>query len=253
MKKVLLASAAVVASGAALAADLPTKAPLPARVAPFSWSGCYIGVHAGAGWSRTDFGDAPGFSFIAPVGQVVEVDSGTSFVGGGQVGCDYQFASNWVIGLAGDFSWADIDGQAVDPFFAGKTVGVPLTVHSRTDFLASATGRLGYAWDRYLIYAKGGVAWSHNKYDVNNFNCFIFVSCYSNASDTSVGWTAGAGFEWSFAPNWSVLFEYAHYEFGTNSLTFTDPSNGRSNIFTVNTDIDVVKMGVNYRFGGLLR
>jgi outer membrane immunogenic protein len=250
VKKILLASAAVVASGAALAADLPTKAPLPARVAPFSWSGCYIGVHAGAGWSRTDFTDPSG-SDIAPLGAAVRVDSGASFLGGGQVGCDYQFASNWVIGLAGDFSWANIDNEVVDPFFDGKTPGIPLTLRSQTDFLASATGRVGYAWDRYLIYAKGGVAWSHNKYEANNFGCI--GSCFSNASDTRFGWTAGAGFEWSFAPNWSVLIEYAHYGFGAQDLLFRDPSNGRVNIFGVDTDIDVVKLGVNYRFGGLLR
>ena len=95
---------------------------------------------------------------IAPVGSEVRVDSDAGFIGGGQVGCDYQFATNWVVGLAGDFSWANIDGVADDPFFSGKTAGIPLTLHSRTDFLATATGRIGYAWNTLLIYGKGGFA-----------------------------------------------------------------------------------------------
>jgi len=256
MKGILLAGTAVFLSSSAFAADLPSRMPAKAPIAssvPVSWTGCYVGVHAGAGWAHTDFSDPTGFN-IAPVGDVIGVNGGAGFVGGGQLGCDYQFATNWVVGLAGDFAWADIDGQENDPFFAGKTFGVPLTVHSRTDFLATATGRVGYAWDHYLVYAKGGAAWSHNKYDVNNFACIIFVSCYSNATDTRLGWTAGGGFEWAFTPNWSALVEYNHYGFGTKSYTFVDPNNPAGPaVFDVKQNIDVVKVGVNYRFGGLFR
>lgn len=258
MKTLLLASAAVIVSGAVHAADLPARMPAKAPLmapASFSWTGCYIGAHAGAGWSHhTDFSDSPGSTIIAPTGDVVRVDSGADFIGGGQIGCDYQFATNWVAGLAGDFSWANIEGQTSDPFFAGKTPGVPLSLHSRTDFIASATGRLGYAWDHFLLYGKGGAAWSHNKYQVNNFACVIFVSCNTSADETRSGWTAGGGIEWAFAPNWSALVEYDHYGFGeTRSLTFTDPAHG-SAIFNVKApSFDVVKVGVNFRFGGLLR
>jgi outer membrane immunogenic protein len=254
LKKLLLASAAVVAGGTAFAADLPVKAPLPARVAPFSWTSCHIGAHVGGGWARsTEFSDPIGAN-IAPVGSIIQVDNDAGLVGGAQVGCDYQFATNWVIGVAGDFSWADIDGQTNDPFFAGKTIGVPLTLHSRTNFLASATGRIGYAWDNVLLYGKGGVAWSHNKYQVTNFACAFLVSCSTGADETRMGWTAGAGVEWAFSPNWSVFAEYNHYGFGgARSLTFTDPA-VTSVVFNVETpDIDVVKVGINFRFGGLFR
>jgi outer membrane immunogenic protein len=262
MRSFLLASTAVVTfSAAAAAADLPARMPTKAPIAvmPFSWTGCYVGVHAGAGWAHSKFTDVAPTSFaaIAPNGEEIAVNSGAGFVGGGQVGCDYQFASNWVIGAAGDFSWANMEGETNDPFFAGKTVGVPLSLHSRTDFLASATGRVGYAWDRYLIYAKGGAAWSHDKYEVNNFNCTatIFVSCNTSASETRTGWVAGGGLEWAFAPSWSALIEYDHYGFGTRSLAFTDPAHANSpffNGFNVKLNIDVVKVGLNYRFGGLL-
>jgi outer membrane immunogenic protein len=252
MRTLFLASTALITGSAAFAADLPARMPVKAPVAvaaPYSWTGCYVGGHIGAGWAHTNFSDALG-NRIAPVGSEVQVDSDASFLGGGQVGCDYQFAANWVIGLAGDFSWASIDGVADDPFFSGKTAGVPLTLHSRTDFLATATGRIGYAWNTLLVYGKGGFAWSHDKYQVNNFSCVIFTSCNTNANETRTGWTAGGGVEWAFMPNWSLLVEYNHYGFGTNNLTFIDPTQpGSPAAFGVKQDFDAVKVGVNYRFG----
>lgn len=253
MKQFLLAGTALFLSGTASAADLPARMPAKAPIAaaaPFSWTGCYIGAHAGAGWSRTGFNDPVGGT-ITPSGSSFDVKSKAGFLGGGQVGCDYQFASNWVVGLAGDFSWASIQGEANDPFFGGK-FGNPIVARSRTDFLATATGRIGYAWDHYLLYAKGGAAWAHDKYEVNNFNCTTtpFVSCNTSASNTRLGWTVGGGLEWAFASNWSVLVEYDHYGFGTKTLGFTDSANpGFVTILNVKQDIDVAKIGINYRFG----
>lgn len=259
MKKLLLAGTAALLGGNALAADLParmpTKDPPMPVAAAYSWTGCYIGAHAGVGWSRTDFSDPTGFN-IAPLGSTIRVDGGPGFVGGGQVGCDYQFASNWVAGLAGDFSWADIDGQTNDPFFSGKFPlfgTAPLPLHSRTDFFGSVASRVGYAWNTSLLYAKGGLAFAHNKYDVDNFGCGFFIACNSSASETKMGWTLGAGYEWAFTPHWSARVEYSHYDFGTSSLTFNDPTNGINTNFNVKTSFDVVTLGINYRFGGPLR
>lgn len=252
MKKVLLASAAVILSGNAFAAKLPPKMPAnayaAAPVAPVSWTGCHVGLHAGAGWNHARFSDPTGFN-IAPLGSTVNPDSDAGGIGGVQLGCDYQFANNWVIGLAGDFSWANISHDEVDPFFAGKVAGIPLTVHARTKSLGSVTARLGYAWDRYLLYAKGGPAWARDDYSVNNFACFIFTACFSNANSTRSGWTAGGGFEWAFAPAWSVAVEYGHYGFGTESLLFVDPTKPFTATFGIKQDVDVVTIGINYRFG----
>jgi outer membrane immunogenic protein len=261
MKVLLLASTAVMLSGTAFAADLPARMPVKAPIvtaAPYSWTGCYVGAHAGAGWGRTVISDPNATG--ATVGHIAPTPSdtidihGTGAVAGAQIGCDYQFASNWVVGLAGDFSWAKIDGQANDPFFGGKDGVNPLTLESHTNFLASATGRVGYAWDHYLLYAKGGAAWSHNKYAVNNFDCgFVGISCYANGSETRLGWIAGGGFEWAFAPNWTALVEYDHYGFGTKGVTFIDASHNFSTVFNEKLDIDVVKVGLNYRFNGPFR
>ncbi len=274
MKKLLLASTALIVGGQAFAADIPAKAPRIATAAPaaYSWTGCYLGAHVGAGKSRTEFSD-PGTTAIpffgpapalqqniAPLGSSVSVTGSVGFVGGGQVGCDYQFASNWVIGFAGDFSFANIQGQGVDPFFGGKNGG-PLTLTSKTDALASATGRIGYAFDRVLFYGKGGAAWAHDRYSAQNIAFFngnpcglggAFTPCNPSGTTTRWGWVAGAGIEWSFASNWSVFAEYDHYFFGSKTVQLSDatvaagtPTAGN---FNIKQDIDVVKVGINYRF-----
>jgi outer membrane immunogenic protein len=191
VKRFLLASTAVVALsapsfGADLAARFPVKAPVIAAP-PYSWTGCYVGGHAGVGWGRKEYFD----NTFGDIGGPISFNVGADFVGGGQVGCDYQFASNWVVGIAGDFSWANIEGQTNDPFFNGK-FGNPLPLSAKTNFLGSVTGRVGYAWDHYLLYVKGGAAWAHDKYAVTNlafFNGFIcgFVACDVTGSETRSG------------------------------------------------------------------
>src|SRR5271154_1564985 len=112
MKRLLLTSAAVVLGGHAYAADLPVKMPVkasPAAPASLSWSGCYLGGNMGVARGHAGITDpnsfliAPAFGFFAPTGGPVGVNQPGGF-GGGQLGCDYEFASHWVVGLAGDFS-----------------------------------------------------------------------------------------------------------------------------------------------------
>jgi outer membrane immunogenic protein len=177
-------------------------------------------------------------------------------VGGAQVGCDYQFSNNWVIGIAGDFTATDIRGIANDPFFGGKA-GNPATLSSRTDWVASITGRLGYTWDRFLVYGKGGVGFAHDQYSLNNFVsiggafCFngAFIACNSSTSTDRVGWVAGVGVEWAFAPNWSALVEYDHYGFDSKRVGFSNPTAPNVALIDIRQDIDIVKVGINYRFG----
>ena len=258
MKALLLASTAVMLSGTAFAADLPARMPAkaPMAAASYSWTGCYVGAHAGAGWGQTKVSD-PNVALFGPSitptsGDTIGVD-GAGAVLGGQIGCDYQFANNWVIGLAGDFSWANIDASEIDPFFNGKSGG-PIPLHAKTDFLATATGRLGYAWDHYLLYAKGGAAWAHTKYNFDNLSnfhsgfCAVGVGCFPTASETRLGWTAGAGFEWAFANSWSAFAEFDYYNFANHAVTFTSQI-GTSVPYNVKQSVEVAKIGINYRFG----
>jgi outer membrane immunogenic protein len=261
MKRILLAGAAFFAGGTAFAADLPARMPVKAPIIgpAFSWTGCYLGAHIGVGRSTTTFSD-PTAPAIAPViitstGQTIPIESDPGFIGGGQIGCDYQFASNWVIGLAGDFSWAKIDGEGTDPFFLGKNAN-PINMRARTDFLATVTGRLGYAFDRFMLYAKGGAAWTHDKYSfapLSNFNssfCFINIGCTAVGSETRLGWTAGLGFEWALATHWSALVELDYYGFGTKGVPFTAAGATGPHIFDVKQSFEAMKVGLNYRFGG---
>jgi outer membrane immunogenic protein len=273
MKKLLLAGVSVSALMAGLpadAADLGTRpvykaVPVAAPVPIFSWSGCYIGAHVGFGWGRKDFTDPAGrnsvtvttTTFSAPtivsdleaffVGfdqpDTLRVDP-DGFLGGGQVGCDYQFAPNWLIGVEGEGAGADISGSALDPFFPSS---FGKTFHAKTEWLASVTGRVGWVWDRWLLYAKGGVAWAGDKYHVDEAGVFY------NASETRTGWTVGGGIEFAFWQNWSAFVEYDFYEFGRRDLafvcTFSDGTScGLTGPVSIRQDINAVKFGINYRF-----
>jgi outer membrane immunogenic protein len=289
MKRILLATTALVLSSPVFAADLspapmPVKAPaIAAR--PFSWTGCYIGGHLGGDWGSTNFIDpnnlfnvafpGSGLGLFAPTGTGVGIDQGAGFVGGGQIGCDYQFATNWVAGLAGDFSWTNLDGSTSnpyaffggDPLFGGKA-GVPATLRDQTDWLASVTGRVGYAWDRWMLYGKGGVAWEHSRDTIqpltvwgSSLAAFCFAaaagtSCNASGTDTDTGWTVGVGLTWAFADNWSAGIEYDHYGFGNHSVTLTasGPLTGTGSApITVNQNIEVVKATLDYHFNWFAR
>ncbi len=238
MKKLLLASTALAAfGGQVFAADLPVKAPVIASVPYVTWTGCYIGAHIGGGWGHEDFSDPTGVHF-APAGAVIQVDT-SGFLGGGQIGCDYQFATNWVLGIDGDVSWAGIKGETRDPFFGNKNID------ARTNWLASATGQLGYTWDRWMLYGKGGVAWARDKYDTTNPLIYDFAGI-----ETRTGWIVGAGLEWAFWHKWSAKLEFDHYDFGSRTVTLFDPNLG-SQLASIKEQVEVVKFGINYRFGSL--
>ena len=241
MKKIMLAGvgAALMAIPTANAADLGRavyKAPPPA-VVPFSWTGCYIGGNIGGGWGR-ETASAP---TLAPGISVSGDTSGV--VGGGQVGCNYQFAPNWVIGIEGDGSAADIKGDAT-----ATVLGITGTAHARTDWIASVTGRVGWAADRWLIYAKGGAAWAGDNYSAD---VPIFIE-HIATTETRAGWTVGGGVEWAFWQNWSAKVEYDFYDFGTHGVTFTGTIFGVPEVvpgINVKETISTVKFGINYRFG----
>lgn len=276
MKKLLLLSSAIVVAGPALAADLAVKAPPVVAAVPYTWTGCHVGGHVGAGWDRTTYSD-PGTPIaavppfiagglnqnFAPAGAAFSARGGAAFLGGVQAGCDYQFASNWVIGIGGDFSWTNLGSVTNDPFFGGKN-GNPVAFSARTNEIASITGRVGYAWDRVLFYGKGGAAYAHDKYAVSNsaainaniFGCdngggAPFSGCNTAGSADRWGWTAGVGVEWAFATNWSAMIEYDHYGFDTKTISMAVVNNSLAVTpanLNVRHSIDVVKVGINYRF-----
>lgn len=233
---------------ASFAADLPrayTKAP-PLEAAPPSWSGCYIGGNIGAGWDGThDVGTAfAGVPLVPPIDY--GTSSGSNFIGGGQIGCDYQFAPNWVVGIQGKADFGTIHSTNPVLAFPGITAAYQL---KNTEDL---TARLGYAIaPAVLAYVKGGAAWAST-----NVSALALPVLAESANSTRTGYTVGGGLEWKFAPNWSVFGEYNFYDFGTRSgnLYSTGLVSGFGAAGALSDGVSLklrsyqALVGVNYRF-----
>ena len=275
MKKFLLTSAAVFGiSGTASAADLAVRAPIVAPAPVFSWSGVYIGIGGGTGWGTVEHSwnrdafFAPVVPPLAALG-VVPVGLGSTLGShpisggffGGQLGANWQ--AGWaVFGIQGDAHWADIDGRG-DCFNSFFTLAFSCT--DRVKSFGSVTGRVGVtAFDRGLLYAKGGWAWEETDRTLAPSGAGLFgltligvngsTLTAASLNQSRSGWTFGAGGEYAFAPNWSAFVEYNHFDFGTNDLNsvlvLTIPATATVNVplsTTVRERFDVVKAGLNYK------
>jgi outer membrane immunogenic protein len=235
------------ATAAAVAADLPLPPPaLPAISQVYDWSGFYVGGNLGAGWSGisdSNFSDTLGSTFTAP--------TNTQFVGGAQVGVNYQFRSGVVVGAEAVFDWSTVSHNnpvtATDPTGAvGANIGV---VDAR--WMSTATGKLGYAWDRVLLYGKGGAAWVATTSPSISV-AGVPASFSSGGSTTNATWTAGFGLEWAFSGNWSVRAEYDYIALPSQSLTVTPgtPTFGGDVISFNNRNLSIFTAALNYKFGG---
>jgi outer membrane immunogenic protein len=224
-------AASAIFSGAAMAADISRpvyKAP-PAGALPvtYDWTGFYVGGHVGYGWAHNDWRDAFGLGLT---------NSSNGFLGGGQAGFNYQIGQ-FVLGAEGDFSWSGINGGST----AGLAVPPPgASFNTDLNWISTLTGRAGIAFDRWLVYGKGGVAWANSKFSTNNYTFPAAV----DVTDTRIGWTAGAGVEYAFAPAWSAKLEYNYLDFGDTNVSFAP---GIST--NIDQQIHAVKLGINYKFG----
>jgi len=265
MKKILLgsvATGALIAAGSANAADLgPRPAykapPMVAPVPVFSWTGCFVGAHGGWGWGKKDVSNR--FVSGGNRGPGTHVELGSSgfdtsgAIFGGQIGCDYQFAGNWVIGIQGDFAGMRL-ASGIEPLAVSSgSHEESNNIHVRTDWLASITGRLGFTgWiPRTLLYVRGGGAWVRDRWDIIDVDFINSTGGGSESqsiSQTRTGWTIGGGIEYAIAPNWSVFAEFNHYDFGTKKLFHASNSVGHSFDIDTKQRIEAVRLGVNYRF-----
>ena len=183
MKRLLLASVACLAfAGPSIAADLARPAPVyippPVVVPVFTWTGCYVGGNVGGIWAKNDWNDTVFGDF--------GTNTASGALGGLQAGCNYQ-VGGWVFGLQGDYDWTNANTNNVNVIFPG------LSDQTHINSLASVTGRVGYAFDRFLGYVKGGGAWEKSNV------AFQFAgSSVATVSTTQNGWTAGIGGEYAF-------------------------------------------------------
>jgi outer membrane immunogenic protein len=250
MKRILIASAvALAAGGQALAADLPPPAPMPRAPAtyvpivapPYNWTGFYIGGNLGGAFTNGNFN-----TNIA--GATVTTTSSTSFIGGGQVGANYQFWGGVVIGAEAMFDWLPNTKNTIT---LSSPPGTPVgnaTINNR--WLTTATGKLGYGWDRVLLYGKGGGAWvGANNSGITTIPGGAAVGLTGPIN--IFGWTAGLGVEWAFWGNWSARAEYDYI--GLQNATYTTVGGAGVpagvTIGTSNRNIQLVTAGVNYKFG----
>jgi len=236
--------------GAAQAADLRPayKAPPPAP-APviYNWSGFYIGGFAGGAWgansNHTDVNGWNGF------GNSWSHDLGSSFIGGGTLGWNWQASgSPWVWGVEGEFGYMRLTGEGADPFSPGfDTVG-----RGRIgDWYGFAGGRLGYAWDRTLVYAKGGAAFVNAHRGVFD-NCAVGVCgpglISANNDETLTTWAVGGGVEWAWINNWSFKIEYLFIDLKDADVCGTSSVGGTFCFRHELDNVHTVKAGLNYKF-----
>ena len=235
MKRILLATVALAALGSAnaLAADMPQRPvyKTPVMMAPPpTWTGFYIGGDVGYGWGTSD-GTLTNSAGAFPVPYSADPNG---VIGGGFLGYNYQI-NQFVVGIEADWQAADLTGSASSPLFGG------FTMSTKVNDYGSLRGRLGYAMDRWLIFATGGWAWGNasTSYAVTGTPAF-----YKN-SFTGNGWTAGAGVEYAFTNNWLARFEYRYTDLGSHSYVDTVSNSAETgNRITVND----VRLGVAYKF-----
>ncbi len=250
-----VAFAGTIATGSALAADMPMKAP----AAPaYQWGGCYLGVNVGGGASGTNFGSAvdPG-TYLAAGDAATVASSGSGganadgFLGGGQAGCNYQ-TGTLVFGLEGDFDYFHSNPQFnnnTNMLANGNKFSISQSL--TTNYLATVRPRIGIAADRNLAYITGGAAFTSVGYTTNYVDANTPPGTGAAiALRALIGWTAGAGWEYAWTDHWTVRAEYLLASFPTTNALGTIAGAGGTNTLHGSTDlvIQIVRAGVNFKF-----
>jgi outer membrane immunogenic protein len=243
---VAAAAAAFIGIGAASAADLPasySKAPAMTPIMSYNWTGCYIGGNVGGGWARTSQTQVGKVGLPVVLNADFGAGDGSNVIGGVQVGCDYQFAGNWVVGVQGMFDFGDINSRHVTTAFPA------FYSTDRTKEIFTGTARLGYLFvPSVLGYVKGGGAWARTDSSIFGTAPVNFLS--ETASADRSGWTVGGGLEWMFAPGWSVFGEYNYMDFGRKNVNYVTAPTGAGVPDVISTRLTVQQLlvGINYKF-----
>ncbi len=250
--RVAIGLAALATPAAAADMDLPVKAGPPPVL--FAWTGCYAGAHGGGAWARKEVTDPVQLvqdGFLGPgntVGVTTVDPKPTGFVVGGQFGCDYQFGGAVVVGVQGAAAGSGLKGTTTVALPLGNP-GETAAVTARVDLITSATARLGYAFNRVLLYVDGGAAWAGDKYSA--VGVFLGTPFDFEGVDLHGGWTVGVGAEWAMWENWSAFLQYDYYDFGHHSVQMSDAVNVLNGPLDVRQTVQVVKIGLNFHMWSL--
>jgi outer membrane immunogenic protein len=239
MKKLLISAAVAIAMVTpALAADMAVKAPPPAPLPViYNWSGFYIGANGGWGESHSCWDDV---FIVGPAFSEGCRDRSGGLIGG-QIGYRWQ-TSQFVFGLEAQGDWADLNSTRL------SLLDPSLSTQVKTDGIGLFTGQIGWAWNAALLYVKGGAAVTDNHFNV--LDTATGTGLVTSGA-TRWGGTIGVGFEYGFAPNWSIGAEWDHLWMGNanNSFTTADPRLAGIVNDRISQDVDMVTLRINYRFG----
>jgi outer membrane immunogenic protein len=262
MKQIALAIAIVgLSSMPTLAADLADrpnyeKAPVATS---HRWTGFYLGADVGGVWQsrpNVDFSQPNGFydPMALPGSDKAAIAAGL------HAGYNWQTPSNILLGIEGDFTWANAKSstasqQLTEGGSPSTANGAPVTVSTSTqfDWLSSVRGRLGYVWNNVLFYGTGGVAWAETKNSLQ-MTGDDYKSVHGTFNKVIDGWVAGGGLEYAFASNWTLRGEFLHYAFENRSQSFACPScfplpSGRPFLASwTNSHIEEFRAGLSYQF-----
>ena len=246
LRKVLMTMVAAAAmAGSAFAADLPSRRPPPVAYVPpipiFTWTGFYVGVNAGGAFRANNSVNNNNIALLGLPAVANNNGNNARFIGGGQAGVNYQI-NQFVLGVEGDGQvLVGSNNNNNNNFFGVGNNG------NNTRFLGTVRGRGGIAFDRFLVYGTGGVAFGTGP-TINNFNPFLigagpFLNNVNNGNNWRVGYAVGAGVEYAFLNNWSLKLEYLYTDLGR--------SNNNGFLFNNNTFRErnhIVRAGLNYKF-----
>jgi len=264
LKKTLLAAAAgLMTVGSAAAADLPRRGVAPVIVVPmFTWTGFYVGGHAGYGFSGDDKVTTGGQLPINATNVLGGARPGSvsldrdGFIGGAQIGYNMQFGQ-FVAGVEADISYTDFRDRR--NFITTPLSGISTLNNSfqtELQYLGTVRGRLGVAFDRLLVYGTGGFAFGQ----IENSAAFsgpapASVLQFTGKNDkTRGGYAVGGGLEYAFTNNLTVKGEYLYYDLGSNTVNVAvipgSGGGGSGYNSRFKTDGHIVRVGLNYKFGG---
>src|ERR1700738_3734343 len=216
----------------AIAADLRTNlsTEAPVRSVIYDWTGFYLGGHVGYGGGSLGPGTNP-----LPEQGVFFPHSVTGLIGGYQAGYNRQFSNHVVLGIEADASFTSpLDGPAVTPAPFSTTL----------DYVGTVRGRIGYAFGTLLPYVTGGFAWGHGRVNFDDGGGSALLLRAQNQP----GWAAGAGVEFGVSCNWTAKLEYNYIDLARRTYDLSDGGLPRIN---VDPKINLVKLGLNYRFGDM--
>lgn len=226
----------------AQAADLGARPAYKAPVAPipFTWAGFYVGGTFGAAFAHGSIADDPS-SFTPWLNNVGYSNNSAGVIGGLEAGYNWQW-TNLVLGIEADISATSLNHTvyAAAPFSGS---GAPDPYSSKLTWLSTVRGRIGWAFDRVLVYGTGGVAFASLKDGL--IDTWFPITATTNSGVT--GWTAGGGVEYALTDHWTAKAEYLHVGFPNRTGTSPVGAIG-TYVFTFKDSVDIGRVGINYKF-----